>query len=742
MNSITKCNKHVKREIKMVDLSFEKVYSTDRKNENCYIGIPLKRGLLKNTDTVSVTDGEGKETASQSKATALWDDGSVKWLFTRFEADIPANKGAEYRLHTDRAPQEYTGVSYADGIVDTGCMKVKLALGERLFEYIELDGRRYEGLVSMPVLKDKKGNAYTARTDSWESLEEGALTAIIRAKGYFCLDDKKVYAYEIKLTFHRNKSAFELGLRLINTTNEALDIQSLVITSKNTGAGSLRNATGISNYKTKFNESCGEELFTYVDAEYLKYESNEHNPEVYYGTFFGDITDGEIGITGCVYQAQQNFPKAVRTIGDTMEIMLVPEGIGSVTMEHGMAREQRVLYYFHSPDEDIQSINNKTIIYQMPDKPAVSPSVFKEAGVFPDIFADGYNYDVEFFIMTKVDDHARAYGMMSWGDCPDMGYTEQGRGGKNLVWANNEYDYPHACALQYARTGTRRFLDYVIVNAEHWMDVDVCHYSDDPLIMGGQYEHTWHHILGNNIVCSHQWAEGLLDYYHFTGNKDALDTAIGIGENIERLLETPLFDNPGEANARETGWALRTLTALYVETNDERWLKKCDWIVGHFEQWEQKYGLWLAQYTDNTVIRVVFMIAVAVGSLMRYYRVRPQQKIKDMILRAVKDLCDNARLENGLFYYKELPSLKRLGNNPLILEALTIAYELSGDEEYIKAGLPTLKYVMTYKAGGPSFKKTIAENSLIQGSASTKSFAQLMIPVTVFYVAADRLGLL
>ena len=220
MNSITKCNKHVKREIKMVDLSFEKVYSTDRKNENCYIGIPLKRGLLKNTDTVSVTDGEGKETASQSKATALWDDGSVKWLFTRFEADIPANKGAEYRLHTDRAPQEYTGVSYADGIVDTGCMKVKLALGERLFEYIELDGRRYEGLVSMPVLKDKKGNAYTARTDSWESLEEGALTAIIRAKGYFCLDDKKVYAYEIKLTFHRNKSAFELGLRLINTTNK------------------------------------------------------------------------------------------------------------------------------------------------------------------------------------------------------------------------------------------------------------------------------------------------------------------------------------------------------------------------------------------------------------------------------------------------------------------------------------------------------------------------------------------
>ena len=447
-------------------------------------------------------------------------------------------------------------------------------------------------------------------------------------------------------------------------------------------------------------------------------------------------------ITATVYQAQQNFPKAVKVSSDKMEIMLVPEDIGNVKFERGMAREQRVQFYFHDTEEDIQSINNKTIIYQMPDKPYVKPEVFRQADVFYDVFTDKYNYDIELFIMAKADEHARCFGMMNWGDAPDLGYTAQGRGGGALVWTNNEYDFPHACTLQYVRTGTRRFLDYVLVSAEHWMDVDVCHYSNDPLIMGGQYEHTNGHILGNHIACSHEWVEGLLDYYHFTGNIEAYNTAIGIGENVTRLLETPMFKNVGEANARETGWALRTLTALYIETNDEKWLEKCDWIVGHFEEWEEKYGLWLAPYTDNTAIRVVFMISVAVGSLMRYYRVSPQEKIKGMILRAVKDLCDNARLENGLFYYKELPSLKRLGNNPLILEALTIAYELSGDEEYIKAGLPTLKYVMSYKAAGLSFNKRIEEDSLIQGSMGTKSFAQLMIPVTVFYVTAQNLGLL
>lgn len=726
----------------MINLSFEKVYSTDRIKENCYIGLPFKKGQLNDISKVSVTDTENREYASQSKATAYWQDGSIKWLFTRFEADIPANKGAEYILRTDRSPAPFEGINFENNVIDTGALKLKLGTGNMLFDYIEYKGKKYDNIIKMPLLEDKSGNKYTPSIYDWQILEQGKLCTILKVQGSHTLNNKRVYAFEIKLTFYRNKSSFEFAYRLINTTDERLDIKSLVIPVEKNSKGNVRALTGISNYKTRFTESKGEEIFTYVDAQMLKYESNEHNAEVFYGTFFGDLTDEETGITATVYQAQQNFPKAVKVSSDKMEIMLVPEDIGNVKFERGMAREQRVQFYFHDTEEDIQSINNKTIIYQMPDKPYVKPEVFRQADVFHDVFTDKYNYDIELFIMAKADEHARCFGMMNWGDAPDLGYTAQGRGGGALVWTNNEYDFPHACTLQYVRTGTRRFLDYVLVAAEHWMDVDVCHYSNDPLIMGGQYEHTNGHILGNHIACSHEWVEGLLDYYHFTGNIEAYNTAIGIGENVTRLLETPMFKNVGEANARETGWALRTLTALYIETNDEKWLEKCDWIVGHFEEWEEKYGLWLAPYTDNTAIRVVFMISVAIGSLMRYYRVRPQKKIKGMILRAVKDLCDNARLENGLFYYKELPSLKRLGNNPLILEALTIAYELSGDEEYIKAGLPTLKYVMSYKAAGLSFNKRIEEDSLIQGSMGTKSFAQLMIPVTVFYVTAQNLGLL
>ena len=320
-------------------------------------------------------------------------------------------------------------------------------------------------------------------------------------------------------------------------------------------------------------------------------------------------------------------------------------------------------------------------------------------------------------------------------------YTQQGRGNGKTVWSNNEYDYPHSCALEYARTGVRRFLDYLLVSTEHQMDVDVCHYSDNPLRIGGQWEHTAGHCKNGIMVCSHEWVEGLIDYYHFTGDERALTTAVGIGNNILKLLDTPMYAVPGEANARETGWALRALTALYVETGESKWIDKCEWIVDSFKKWEEEYGYWLAPYTDNTTIRVGFMISVAIGSVMRYYRVFPREDIKDMIIRAVDDLIENCMLGCGVFYYKELPSLQRLGNNTLLLESLAIAYELTGDVKYLKPGIKTFDKTIDSKAATTNGVKKIVDDAVICAGASTKGFAQSFIPVITYYKALSENGL-
>lgn len=729
----------------MVKLFFEKIYSVDRVKEPVFIGIPLKKGLLHNADLAVIKDDTGAAVPSQSKATALWNDGSIKWIFTRFNADIAANSSAQYWLDiSNNTVISFPKMQSDSKVIDTGRIKLQLSYEKnKLFDSVEYNGTKYgSDYISIPLLCDGSGNTYDYITNNWEIVETGAVCTVARAYGCHLLNDSCVYKTEITLTAFADKPYFEIAYRIINTTPNVLEINSLSFRHNADSPGKTRLASGISNYRTKFDISQdSREIYTQITADDLIYEANEHNAEVFYGTFFGDYTDEKSGIALMIHQAQQNFPKAVGIDSKGLTAYIVPKD-GNIIMQPGMAREQKLLVYPHLPFEELSKINSDSIIYQMPDRPMVSAEVFRAAELYKGIYTDNPVNKMEMFLMSKADNHSRCYGMMNWGDSPDMGYTAQGRGHGRLVWTNNEYDFPHAAALMYARTGIRRFLEYNFVSARHQMDVDVCHYSSNPLHYGGQWEHTAGHCVNGSIVCSHQWVEGLLDYYHFTGDKTALDTAIGIGENILRLLETPVFQQSGQMNARETGWAMRSLTALYTETNDEKWLEKCDWIVGHFEDWEREFGLWLSPYTDNTAIRVVFMIAVAIGSLMRYYRIRPQQKIKDMILRAVDDLIENAMLDNGLFYYKELPSLKRFGNNPIILEALAIAYELTGNKMYLEKGLATLDYVQAFHANMPGGGKKIIEDTLQCGNSGTKSFAQLMIPVTTFYIAAAKEGLI
>lgn len=820
----------------MLDIYLDKLYRYPRIQECVSVAVPFKKGELKSISEIAVLQN-GKECIIQPEVTSSYDDGSVKFLFISFMADLPANKrtkvilsvsSEEYdkaveasKLSYDNPIEKAENVHKAEVCVKKTEAGYTVNSGELEFDVSDnsesiftrlVDGRKiyteenFEG----PVLKDREGNDYKMSIGEWRVVKPGPVEVTLSAKAYNVVEadkdgntasidkeDKKGIKNkniesEIRITAYAGKPWVNISYRIINTSDEELNIKSLVfyikkskdsrITDKlvhidmaagndSTGCGDIltdnsknngpifmtrgigeldmiehrapvsdiRTIVATSNYKTSFIiGKNGEEVNETIDDSYLIKEANEHYAEVLYGTFMADYTDADDGFCVTVHQAQQNYPKAIKSCAEGVAVMLVPEGVGEITMQSGMAKEQNFLIHWHSPETHIWEIDNRSLIYQMPDRPYIAPQIFKESGAMLDVFPDKYDEDVEIALMAKADGHSRCYGMLNWGDTVDMGYTVQGRGGGKPVWSNNEYDYPHACALMYARTGVRRFLDYLIVAAKHWMDVDVCHYSSNPLRIGGQWEHTAGHCKNGVMVCSHEWVEGLLDYYHFTGDERGYDTAVGIGENVLRLLETPMYQVPGEANARETGWALRTLIALYVETNDKKWLTKCDWIIDSFKKWEEEYGDWLSPYTDNTAIRVGFMISVAVGSVMRYYRVFPREDVKQMLIHAVDDLVENCYMDNGLFYYKELPSLARNGNNTLLLESLAIAYELTGDASYLKYGLKTFRKAINEASGGAVGIKTITDDAVICKGDSGKSFAQSFIPLTTYYNAISK----
>ena len=761
-----------------MEIKFPKLYRYDRIGEHVHVTLPFPQGELFDENDFHILDGE-RILPSASLVTGRYADGSVRYLLVRFMADLPANAGKSvFFKRGAKASSPFVGIrvkKLLNGFeVDGGVYFRVMDESTTLFEELVSGGINYqkEQFVG-PMLKTADGKEHGICLGKWELEEESKLVTVLSNTG--CMEEAPGMRFTISVVCYAEKPWIEIRYRLINATKASMELTSLVfaLLSKEgadyngmllrngekgdfvtTGISGLeeiegsigdavRTTVASSNYKTNFYiSSGGKSVEKYVDSRMLLMEANEHFSEVFYGTFFADRSSKEGGVCATIYQAQQNYPKAVKADDSGVYVMLVPEGVDRVVMESGMSREQRFMLHFHNADETLVELDNRSLIYQMPDRPFIAPTYFEKAGVAPDIFvspADAVG-EVEIALIGRCDGHSRSLGMLAFGDAPDQNYTAQGRGNGALVWSNNEYDFPHACALQYMRCPERRFLDYMLVSARHQMDVDVCHYSENPLHLGGQWEHCARHV-GMDIVCSHQWVEGLLDYYHFTGEKRAFDTAIGMGDNILRLLETDTYKKVGESNARETGWALRSLTALYVETGDEKWVAKAEEIISQFLVWEQSYGGWLATYTDNTVIRVGFMIAVAAGSLMRYYRVFPRDDIKELLLRAVDDLIENGMLGNGVFYYKELPSLNRVNTNTLLLEALTIGYELSGDKKYLEYGLTTFRMSLRSEAPSPVGSKKAQEDAVIYYSASPKGFAQSFLPLAMYYKAIVKEGL-
>lgn len=731
-------------------LKFEKLANFDREDEPCSIAIPFKKGELKHIELLTIKDGDSV-VPTQGKVTALWEDESIKWGNFHFLANLPANQAKAFDYTTQEKHIQFENpfkVIQSEDLLCIDNKAIKLTLNTKVGSPIfnEIASGTFnisKGELQGPVITDGYGEAFEAKVCNPWKISTGAVVTCIETTGkHFSNKDKCFIDYIITIEMYANKPWFKMDYKIINKEREAFqELKGIEISFTKEGAKETRCALGVSNYTTDIKESDGEQPLEFnIDANHLLYTSNEHIPEVFYGTFFADWSEGKKGgVCISMYQAFQNFPKGFYIDKKGIKASILPTN-EKLKLYQGMAKTHTIFFHIHQGEETLQAINKRALQLQLPDRPVLETQVYQEAQVFDDIFTDKKIDQIDEFLLGLADNRGKAYGILHWGDAPDLGYTQQGRGNGALVWTNNEYDMPHAAMQMYALTGERRMLDYLLVSARHWQDVDVCHFSEDRLLMGGQIEHSKDHITGG-VVISHEWVEGLLDYYHVTGDEFAYNTAIGIGENVLRWLDEPKYHQKGEISARETGWALRTLVALYKETYDEKWLGKADFIVEHFKNWKEVYGGWLAPYTDHTAIRVPFMIGIAVGSLMRYYRIKPLESIKKLIVDAVEDMVENCMV-NGVFYYKELPSLRRMTNNSIVLEALANAYELTGDKKFLEKGKKTFFNILKNKSNGSGGVKKIVEDAVITSGNGPKGFAQNFYPITIYYVAAIKAGVI
>jgi hypothetical protein len=216
-----------------------------------------------------------------------------------------------------------------------------------------------------------------------------------------------------------------------------------------------------------------------------------------------------------------------------------------------------------------------------------------------------------------------------------------------------------------------------------------------------------------------------------------------VAENILRHLARPELSTPGEAAVREGGWALRAMVGMYLGTGETRWKDEARRLVEMFLAWYEQYGALLAPYTSHSMPRVPFMISLTANSFARYLLIEDDPRVKRLIVETIDDLLENCIGPDGIAYYKELPSLRRHAPTPHLVEALTHAFRITGDERYLKIAARQFSAIPFNQTGREVAEKFAdPSGAVILGKGGARIFDDRYTSLLIFAAEASPRGIL
>jgi uncharacterized protein len=212
----------------------------------------------------------------------------------------------------------------------------------------------------------------------------------------------------------------------------------------------------------------------------------------------------------------------------------------------------------------------------------------------------------------------------------------------------------HAATLAWAYTGDPRLrekLDRVVG------ELGKCQLEDGYL---GTYlpEQRWTEW----DVWAHKYDMiGLLTYYRFTGNPQALE----ISRRCADLLCRTFGKGPGQRNLLDAGWhmgmaptsVLEPMVLLYRVTGDEKYLGFCRYILSI---WETPKGprivstLLTAKRVDKVGNAKAYEMLSCLNGLLEFHRTTGDEKALQAALNAWQDIVEKRLYLTGTASYKEL----------------------------------------------------------------------------------------
>ena len=469
-------------------------------------GIPFAQGVLANVSKVRLLKG-GSEIPAQFLRTAVWPDGSVRWLLADFQVDLPASGSASLTLQTGKAPKSVQGITVSEqsGQIVVNTRKAKFTFKKSEFV---VGGSRFE--------VTSKGKTYRAvpASDGWTVEEQGPMKAVLRIDGGWTPTLlNTLVGFRARLVFYRDRSDVRVFLTFRNNNSYGWE----------TGRPSDLVLSGAA-FGAKLLSSGGSYTFgSGVEKTWELVRPASGSPE---------IVESRYTENGTVAPGYKAAPP----------LAAVTPSYAARTRAWGPI----MLPLSGFPDSDqadydrFEKIQRAKVIKTDLENP---PNT-RGYTLWKHLVQDLRNW--------------HDYGDLRWGgDFGDL--------------SGNHYDWSYGMFLHFLRTGRLEFADAARVFARHEIDMDIYHTTADGEAFNLQKNwesRPSHNNPGNEFGGgrpSHTWSHGYALHWLLTGDRRGHDGFEEILDGVRRYVYESFNEN-GTINTNELriqGWLVENLIALY-----------------------------------------------------------------------------------------------------------------------------------------------------------------------------------
>jgi len=674
-------------------------------------GVPFAEGELGDVSHLRLLSPDGAAAPFQGKATGRWRDGSIKWVLLSFLADVPAGETAEYTLEYGTAvgPQEFqtplTAKRTGERLtVNTGPLRVEFD-GERsgFPVRVALNGREALGDSIEACVRDAEGRCYTSggHVEAIRIEEDGPVRTVIHTRGHHTSQDgDPFFAYEARVIFYAGAPFFRIYYAWGNDREELFShFKSVTFRVPFGEAAAPRWAVGLGGGK----RMTGEGDVALRQLRHDEFEVSAEPPSdasLRRADGWVDAKFGETGLALALRDFWQLYPRSLAVSDGGIDVGVsadFPDGYydkaelkdavnyyfylqgGTYKIRRGVRKWHEMMLFFHEGEPGGEAQVQAARVFEAPLIAVVSPQRYSATRVFGSFVpavpgkTDWYDAscDVSYDLHMRRREEESWYGMMNFGD-------KLGEPRYNITWLNQEYDHQHGFALQFARTGDRRWYFLTEKASRHACDVDVCQYGPET---GADWTHALGHTggyfdhdpLGNGNIWrsadspDHSWAEGFCDWYYISGDPVAFET----GRRVVDYISGAYLNDYDFSNGRHAGWPLILIMAGYNLTGDPYYLNAARIIVERVLErqtpgprgWHRQMIPAHCYCTPPHRGGCVYMISILCRGLENYYDATGDRRVIDAMVGAADQIVDEMwSPEAGSFAGTSCPAGRQAGS--------------------------------------------------------------------------------